>query len=136
MIRFRDNQLSTIVASTYRYLKKKKQKQFRIWLFLIFRTQPTFIISSDESENVIMPQHDRLIDFRFSEPRTFLSAAENFNSHVLPSPSSFPNLPESALSDCFYQLNLPSDTSLHEQWQTCNYRQVTPPVLLFRESPV
>ena len=62
----------------------------------------TFIIRSYEAQNVFMAKHDGLVNFRFTEPRSFLSRRKYFYSNVLPSPSSSINFTIPAFPYLFY----------------------------------
>lgn len=67
--------------------------ELRFWMEL------TFIIGSDESEDVVMPQHDCLVNLSFSEPRSLLPRTEDFNRDVFSTPTTTPDLTESTLTD-------------------------------------
>ena len=55
--------------------------------------QSTFVVGSDEYQNVVVSQHDRLIDFCFAEPRSLFAGRENLDGHVLAAPATTPHLP-------------------------------------------
>ena len=45
-----------------------------------------------------MPEHDRLVELGFAEPRPFLARRKNLNGHVLPSPTTAPHLAVAAFA--------------------------------------
>ena len=49
-------------------------------------TRLTSVVRSDESEDVLVPEHDGLVDLAFPEPRLLIPAAEDLDGHVLATP--------------------------------------------------
>jgi hypothetical protein len=52
----------------------------------------TFIIGSDKTKNVIVSEHNRLVNFSFAEPRALLARRKYFDGHILTAPPSTPYL--------------------------------------------
>ena len=52
----------------------------------------TFVICRDESEDVIMPEHDRLVDLAFPDPRVLVPAVEDLDGDVFSAPMAEPDL--------------------------------------------
>ena len=46
----------------------------------------TFVIWSDESKYVFVPEHDRLVDLALPEPGLLVAAVEDLHGHVLAAP--------------------------------------------------
>lgn len=80
-------------------------------------TCDTFVIGSDETQDVVMPQHHRLIDLGFPEPGPLLPRAENLHGNVLAAPTAAPNLAEATFSDRLYELNLARYAPLYQKRQ-------------------
>lgn len=76
----------------------------------------TFVIGCNETEYIVMSQHDSLIDFSFPKPGAFLSRTEYLDGDVLSSPATPPDFTESSLANGFDQLNLSCYTALHQKW--------------------
>ena len=49
-------------------------------------TRLTSVVRSDEAEDVLVPEHDGLVDLAFPEPRLLIPAAEDLDGHVLAAP--------------------------------------------------
>lgn len=77
--------------------------------------QRTFVIGSDKAQDVFVPQHHRLINFRLPKPGPFISGGEDFHSYIFPAPFSTPDFAKSAFSYNFLQDNSPCDCSLYKQ---------------------
>ena len=58
----------------------------------------TFVIGGDETENILVSEHDCLVELGFAKPRPFLARRENLNSHVLPAPTTTPHLAVAAFA--------------------------------------
>lgn len=78
----------------------------------------TFVVCSNEAQDVLMSQHNGLVDFCFPEPGTFLTGREDLHSHVTSAPSAAPHLPKAALPNDLLQDDRPSHGPLHKKWQT------------------
>lgn len=89
----------------------------------------TFVVSSNESQDVLMPEHDGLINLCFPEPRPLVPGGEDLHGHVLPSPLPSPHLTEPTFSDGLLQDDGSSDGSLDQQWKSCD----TQSVLVFKK---
>lgn len=76
----------------------------------------TFVVSSNEAQDILMPEHDCLIDLCFTKPRPLVPGGEDLYSHVLSSPLSPPHLPESTLPNGLLQDNGARYSTLHQQW--------------------
>ena len=79
----------------------------------------TFVVGGDEAQDVLVPQHHRLVDFCFPEPGAFLTGREDLHSHVTPTPSAAPHLPKAAFANDLLQDDRPSHGPLDKKWQTC-----------------
>lgn len=79
----------------------------------------TFVVRGDEAQDVLVSEHDGLVNFGFAEPRSLVPGGEDLHGHVLSSPLSPPHLPEPALPDALLQDDGASDGPLHQQRQTC-----------------
>lgn len=79
----------------------------------------TFVISSNEAQDVLMSQHDCLVNLCLTKPRPLISGGENLHRHVLSSPLPPPHLPESTLPNGLLQDDGPSYSPLDQQGQTC-----------------
>lgn len=77
----------------------------------------TFIIGSNESEDIVVPEHHRLVNFGLPEPRPFFARAEDFHSNILTPPTTTPHLTEPTFSDRLHQLNLACYASLYQKRQ-------------------
>lgn len=75
----------------------------------------TLVISSNEAQDVLVSQHNRLIDLCLPEPGPLVSRGEDFHSHVLPAPLPTPHFPEAALPYDLLQNDSPCNGSLYEQ---------------------
>lgn len=77
----------------------------------------TFVVGRDETENILMSQHYRLINFCLTEPRSLISGGEYFHSHIFSTPSSVPHFPKPTFSYDFLKYNCPCDGSLNQKRQ-------------------
>lgn len=77
----------------------------------------TFVIGSDESEDIVVPEHHRLVNFGLPEPRPFFARTEDFYSNILTSPTTTPHFTEPTFSDRLHQLNLAGYASLYQKRQ-------------------
>ena len=59
-----------------------------------------------------MAQQHCLVEFSFPEPAGLFRGEENLDSHILPSPLSFPHLPIAPFADAAHQMNLLRNGSL------------------------
>ena len=62
-----------------------------------------------------MAQHNRLIDLRLPEPRSFLPGGKDFDGDIFSSPSSLVDFPVAAFTDALNQRDLSGDGALNEQ---------------------
>lgn len=83
----------------------------------------TFVVSGDESQDVFVAEHDRLIDLRFPEPGPLLSGGEDLHRYVSAPPASSPHLSETTFTDDFLEDNRPGHSSLDKQRQACTHTQ-------------
>lgn len=94
------------------------------WLTLVSVSEShTFVVGSNEAQDVIMSEHDCLINLCFAKPRPLIPGGEDLHRHVLSSPLSPPHLPESTLTNGLLQDNGPSYSPLDQQWQTCKIQK-------------
>ena len=56
--------------------------------------RPTFVVGGDEPKDVVMSEHDRLVDLALARPRPLVSAAEDLDGHVLAAPVAQPHFTE------------------------------------------
>jgi len=77
----------------------------------------TFVIGSDETQDIVMPQHHRLINFGFPEPGSLFPRAEDLHGNVLAAPATAPNLAEATFSDRLHELDLARYAPLYQKWQ-------------------
>lgn len=75
----------------------------------------TFVVCCDEAQDVLMPEHDSLVDFSLAEPGALLSGREDLHSHVSSSPLPSPHLPKAALPYYFLQHDGPCHCPLYKQ---------------------
>lgn len=90
------------------------------------------VVGGDEAENVVVAQHDRLVDLDFAEPGTvhncaiseriltttnqpFISRAKDLDGHILATPTAAPHFAEATFADDLDQADLSSNGSLHQQ---------------------
>lgn len=59
----------------------------------------TFIISSNESQDVLMPKHDSLVNLRLPEPRPLVPGGEDLYRYILSTPLPPPHLTVSPFSN-------------------------------------
>lgn len=78
---------------------------------------PTFVISRDKPEDIVVPQHHRLINFNLPEPRPLLAGAEDLDGDILTPPTTTPDFAEATLSDRLHQLNLAGYAPLYQKRQ-------------------
>ncbi len=67
------------------------------WKFL------TFIVSSDEAQNVLVSQHHSLVDLSLAEPGALLTGGEDLHGHLLTTPFTPPHLPKTPLPDALLE---------------------------------
>lgn len=77
----------------------------------------TFVIRSNKSQDVLVPQHHGLVNLSLPEPRTLLTGRENLHSHVPSTPPAPPHLPKAAFADDLLKDNGPSHGPLDKQGQ-------------------
>lgn len=78
----------------------------------------TLVVSSNEAQDVFVPQHDCLVNLCLPKPGPLVSGGEDFHSYILPTPFPTPDFAKSSFSHNFLQDNSPRDGSLDEQRQT------------------
>lgn len=100
-----------------KYGKKKKKKDECGALF------QTFVVSGDESQDVFVAEHDRLIDLCFPKPGPLLSGGEDLHRYVSAPPASSPHLSETTFTDDFLEDNRSGHSSLDKQRQACTHTQ-------------
>lgn len=81
------------------------------------RRSLTFVVSSDEAQNVLVSQHHSLVDLSLAEPGALLTGGEDLHSHLLPTPLTPPHFPETPLSDALLEDDGPGDGPLDQQRQ-------------------
>lgn len=74
----------------------------------------TFVVGSDEAQDVLVSQHDSLVDLGLPEPGALLAGGEDLHGHFLPTPLPPPHLPEAALPDALLQDDGPGNGTLHQ----------------------
>ena len=89
------------------------------WFSGTFKQQGTFVVCSNKPQNVLMPQHDGLVDLGFPEPGSFFSWREDFHRYITPSPPTTPDFPKTAFANYFLKDNCSSHSALDKKWQTC-----------------
>lgn len=90
------------------------------WLALVSVSEShTFVVSSNEAQDVLMSEHDCLINLCFTKPRPLVPGGKDLHRHILSSPLSPPHLPISTLPNGLLQHYGPSYSPLDQQWQTC-----------------
>lgn len=80
----------------------------------------TFVVCGDEAEDILVPEHDGLVDLGLPKPRAFLSGGEDLDGHLLSSPLAPPHLSEAALPDALLQDDGSGYSPLHQQRETWN----------------
>ena len=73
------------------------------------------VIRRDEAEDVLVPEHDCLVDLGLPEPRLLVSAGEDLDGHIVPDPLPSPHLSVPALPHALDQADLPGDAPLDQQ---------------------
>lgn len=79
----------------------------------------TFVVGSNEAQNVLVPQHDGLVDLCLSEPGALLSRGENLHGNLLAAPFTPPHFTKASLPDAFLEDDGSGDSSLDQQRQAC-----------------
>lgn len=79
----------------------------------------TFVVGSNEAQDVLVPQHDSLVDLCLSEPGALLSRGENLHRNLLATPFPPPNFAKAALPDALLEDDGSGDGSLDQQRQAC-----------------
>lgn len=85
---------------------------------LVFWRILTFVVGSNEAQNVLVSQHHRLVDLSLAEPGALLAGGEDLHGHFLPAPLAPPHLAETALSDALLEDDGSGDGPLDQQRQT------------------
>jgi len=85
--------------------------------------RPTLVVSSNEAQDVFMPQHHGLVDLRLPEPRPLVSTGEDLHGDTLTLPLAHPDLPVPTFTQNLHQLYLSSDGALNEKRQTWNRKE-------------
>lgn len=80
--------------------------------------QLTLIVGCYETQYILVTQHYSLIDLRLTKPGAFLATREDFDGHVLATPTSAPHLAEASLANHMAQLHLACNGALHQQRQS------------------
>lgn len=83
------------------------------------KASETFVISTNEAQDVLVSEHDSLINLCFPEPGPLVPRGEDLNSNILSSPLAPPHLPKTALPDALLQDDGSSYSSLDKQWKPC-----------------
>ena len=88
---------------------------------MVIRDQPKlgpstniFVVSGNEAQNIFMPEHDCLVNFRFSKPGFFVTGAEYFDCNIFASPLAKMDFSEPTLANDMFEDNLLSNASLHQ----------------------
>lgn len=81
------------------------------------RARCTFVIGSDEAQDVVVPQHHRLVDLGLAEPGSLLPRAEDLHGDVLATPTTAPNLAKATFADRLHQLDLARYAPLYQKRQ-------------------
>lgn len=74
----------------------------------------TFVVGSDEAQDVLVTQHDCLVDLGLAEPRALLTGREDLDRHLLVSPLPPPHLAEAALPDALLEDDGPGYGPLYQ----------------------
>ena len=80
-------------------------------------SEPTFVVGGDEAQDVLVPQHDRLVDLGLPEPGALLPGREDLDGDLLAAPLPPPHLAEAPLPDALLQDDGPGDGPLDQQRQ-------------------
>ena len=54
--------------------------------------RPTFVVGSNEPKDVVVSEHDRLVDLAFPDPRVLVPAVEDLDGDVFTAPMAEPDL--------------------------------------------
>ena len=73
------------------------------------------VVGRDEAQDVLVSQHDRLVDLGLAEPGLLVSAGENLDGHVVSNPVTSPDLAVPPLAHALHQADLPGDAPLHQE---------------------
>merc|ERR1712047_92121 len=73
------------------------------------------VVGRDEAEDVLVAQHDRLVDLRLPEPALLVPAGEDLHRHVLAPPPASPHLSKSSLPNTLLQSHLSGNAPLHKE---------------------
>lgn len=79
----------------------------------------TFVVGSDKAQDVVVSQHDGLIDVCLPKPRPLVPGGEDLHGHVLPSPLPSPHLAEATLANGLLQDDGARYGPLHQQGESC-----------------
>lgn len=79
----------------------------------------TLVVGGDEAQDVLVPQHDGLVDLSLSEPGALLPGGEDLHGHVASAPLPSPHLPEATLPYDLLQNDGPGHCALHKQGEAC-----------------
>lgn len=85
----------------------------------------TFVVSSDEAQDVVMSEHDRLIDLCLTEPGSLVSRGEDLHRYILSPPLAPPHLSKAPFANTLLQDNGPSYGSLDQQRQSCRREDIS-----------
>lgn len=75
----------------------------------------TFVVGGDEAQNVLMSQHDGLVDVSLAKPRPLVPGGEDLHGYVLSSPLPSPHLAIATFPDGLLQNDGPCNGPLHQQ---------------------
>lgn len=95
---------------------KRLIKTQHIYLF-------TFVVGSNEAQDVLVAEHDGLVDFSFTKPGALLTRGEDLHGDVSSSPLPPPHLPKAAFTNDLLQHYGTSHCPLDKQRQTCRINE-------------
>lgn len=89
------------------------------------RSSLTFVVRSDEAQDILVSQHYGLIDLGFAEPRALFARGEDLHRHFFTAPLAPPHLAKTSFADALLKDDGSGDGPLDEQRQTLKERGVS-----------
>ena len=89
------------------------------------------VVGGDERQDVVVAQHQRVVELHLAEERRLLDRAEDLDRHLAAAPLAAEHLAKAAVADSLQELHLSRDRSLFEVLATAPARKgVLPQELL------
>ena len=78
----------------------------------------TLVVGGDEAQDVLVAEHDGLVDLGLTEPGAFISGGEDFDGHILATPLPPPHLAKAPFANALLKDDGASYGPLNQQRQT------------------